>query len=150
MPLYFESARRAMSLVEIDATATTLELCSGSSPIPTSLLNGSFRVLLDASWSMLDATDSLAPRVCANAVALPFASSCFTCVLSLNGFIHPSECTRVLSLGGFIVVCWAFGSWTPMYRPWSELMAAFPPGWRLQRGRGPWGEFGIIRLQSDD
>lgn len=148
IPHYFGAVRRGLQFLGPVSGTTLLELCSGSNPIPASIATGAFRVALDASFPMLSRSRSSQPRVCGNADSLPFGSASVTCIVSLNGYFDARECVRVLVPDGWALVCWTFGPWTPMYRTWESVLDDFPPGWALDRGRGPWGEFGILRRRN--
>ena len=145
-PTYFEAVRRGLALVDIGFPSLVLEVCSGSAPVPRELLDGSSHVCLDASDEMLRAMSPVETRVCANVESLPFADGTFACVLSVNGYVDVLECVRVLSENGVLIVAWTFGSWTPMYRSWDEILRDLPDGCQLDLGRGTWGEFGVVRL----
>lgn len=144
VPGYFTPIERACEFVDIPGPSEIVELCSGSSPVPNSILPLSKRTLIDGSEKMLKAADPSTHRVCAMVDALPLRSGCAALVIVLNGTLHIDECNRILSDQGCIVIGWTFGEYTPMYQSWAHLLSRVPDDWTVALGRGKWGEFGIL------
>jgi SAM-dependent methyltransferase len=118
-----------------------LELGSGTGA-GTLLLAGEVGSLVatDLSTQMLQhAPSDLAPRVNADASALPFHDRAFDAVLMINMLLFPAEVDRVLRHDGTIVWVNTLGDQTPIHLPADDVVAALPGAWSGRTARAGTG-----------
>ena len=97
-------------------------------------------VAADLSWEMLTrAPATLAPRLRADASALPFCNDQFDGLLLVNMLLFPDEVARVLRPGGAIVWVNTSGDQTPIHLPPGDVLEALPGEWRGRAGRAGTG-----------
>lgn len=103
-------------------------------------------VAADLSWEMLTrAPPSLAPRVRADASALPFGNDQFDGLLLVNMLLFPDEVARVLRRAGALVWVNTSGDQTPIHLPPADVLAALPGDWRGRAGRAGTGTWVVAR-----
>jgi SAM-dependent methyltransferase len=133
----------ALERGEVPLTGDWLELGSGTGA-GTRLLSGRVASLVatDLSAEMLrHAPDTLAPRVHADASALPFPAAAFDAVLMINMLLFPHEVDRVLRAGGVIVWVNTLGDQTPIHLPADVVLTSLPGDWvgrTARAGTGFW------------
>jgi ubiquinone/menaquinone biosynthesis C-methylase UbiE len=102
---------------------------------------GSF-VATDLSHEMLrQAPGELAPRVRADASALPYRDRSFDTVLMINMLLFPHEVHRVLRNAGRVVWINTLGDQTPIHLPPHDVIDALPGNWTgrtANAGTGFW------------
>ena len=92
------------------------------------------------SRSLLHAPD-LAPRVRADASALPFADYHFNAILVINMLLFPSGIDRLPRSDGVLVWVNTLGDQTPIHLPPADVLGALPGQWSgitARAGTGFW------------
>jgi len=98
-------------------------------------------VCTDLSEQMLLHAPDLAPRVRADASALPFADYHFNAILVINMLLFPSEIDRLLRSDGVLVWVNTLGDQTPIHLPPADVLGALPGQWSgitARAGTGFW------------
>ena len=96
-------------------------------------------VCCDLSGEMLRHAPDLAPRIQADAAALPFATGSADAVLLINMLLFPLEIDRVLRPGGAVVWVNTLGDQTPIHLPPVDVLAALPGEWSGRTARAGTG-----------
>jgi len=131
----------ALDRGDVPVEGSWLELGSGTGA-GTRLLSGMVGRLVatDLSAEMLrHAPGDLAPRIRADAAALPFASDTFDAVMMINMLLFPSEIDRVLRPAGTIVWVNTLGDQTPIHLPPDDVIRALPGDWTGRTARAGTG-----------
>jgi SAM-dependent methyltransferase len=98
-------------------------------------------VCTDLSEQMLLHAPDLAPRVRADASALPFADDRFDAILLINMLLFPSEIDRLLATDGVVVWVNTLGDQTPIHLSPADVLDALPGRWSgitARAGTGIW------------
>ena len=98
-------------------------------------------VCTDLSEQMLLHAPDLAPRVRADASALPFAHNRFDAILLINMLLFPDEIDRLLRTDGVVVWVNTLGDQTPIHLPPADVLEALPGKWSgttARAGTGFW------------
>lgn len=98
-------------------------------------------VCTDLAEQMLLHAPDLAPRVRADASALPFADGCFDAILLINMLLFPREVDRLLQRDGVVVWVNTLGDQTPIHLPPADVLDALPGSWTgltSRAGTGFW------------
>ena len=98
-------------------------------------------VCTDLSQQMLLHAPDLAPRVRADASALPFADNHFDAILLINMLLFPDEIDRLLRTDGVVVWVNTLGDQTPIHLPPADVLKALPGKWSgitARAGTGFW------------
>lgn len=98
-------------------------------------------VCTDLSWQMLRHAPDLAPRIRADAGALPFGADSFDAVVLINMLLFPTEVDRVLRSAGVVVWINTLGDQTPIHLPAADVLEALPGTWTgttARAGTGFW------------
>ena len=126
---------------------TGLELGSGIG-LATAWLGARFHRLIavDLSLEMLRlAPPGAAPRVQADAAALPMAAGTIDAVVLVNMLLFPSEVARVLAPDGAVVWVNTSGDRTPIHLSAEEVDAALPGEWSGLASEAAWGTWAVLR-----
>jgi SAM-dependent methyltransferase len=133
--------RDALDRGDVPLGGDWLELGSGTGA-GARILHGSVDSLIasELSTEMLrHAPGALAPRVQADASALPFPGASFDAVLMINMLLFPTEVDRVLRAGGVVVWVNTLGDQTPIHLTASEVVDALPGSWHGRTARAGTG-----------
>ncbi|MGF1596559.1 MAG: methyltransferase domain-containing protein [Acidimicrobiales bacterium] len=103
---------------------------------------------VDLSAEMLAHAPDVAPRVRADAAALPFATAAFDTVVMVNMLLFPGEVDRVLGAGGAVVWVNTLGDQTPIHLPPHDVVAALPGPWSGVTARAGTGFWAVLRRRS--
>jgi len=128
---------------EVPVDGAWLEIGSGTGA-GARVLSGTVGslVVTDLSAEMLrHSPGELAPRVHADASALPFPTGSFDAVVMINMLLFPHEVDRVLRVGGSVVWINSLGDQTPIHLPAEDVLAALPGEWdgrTARAGTGFW------------
>jgi len=120
-----------------------VELGSGSG-LGTRTLHRRFErvVAIDLALAMLqEAPPEWAPRVQADASALPLPDGAVDVLVLVNMLLFPHETARVLAPNGQLVWANTSGDQTPIHLSASDVAAALPGDWHgvaSRAGRGTW------------
>lgn len=99
-------------------------------------------VAADLSLEMLRcAPVDTAPRVQADASALPFPDDSFDAVAMINMLLFPHEVDRILRPGGMVLWINNLGDQTPIHLPSADVLEALPGNWSgrtANAGTGFW------------
>lgn len=126
---------------------TGLEIGSGTG-FGTAWLSARFELLvaMDLSAEMLRlAPPDPAPRVQADASALPVASRSVDAVVLVNMLLFPTEVDRVLKPDGALVWVNTSGDATPIHLAADEVDAAMPGEWSGVASEAAWGTWAVLR-----
>lgn len=96
---------------------------------------------LDLAAEMLRRAPAVAPRLQADAAALPVRSASVDAVVLVNALLFPAEVDRVLRQGGAVVWVNTVGDRTPIHLPAEDVAAALPGDWdgvAASAGPGTW------------
>ena len=140
----------ALDRGDVPIDGTWLELGSGTGA-GTRLLSGVVGSLIatDLSAEMLrHAPGELAPRVHADAAALPFPAERFDAVVMINMLLFPGEIARVLRPAGTVVWVNTLGDQTPIHLPADDVIAALPGQWSGRTARAGTGFWLSARRQE--
>lgn len=102
-------------------------------------------VASDLSFEMLRRAPDVAPRVLADASALPLPDRSVAVVVLVNMFLFPHEVDRVLRSDGVVVWVSALGTDTPIYLPADEVAEALPGPWSGVHADAGWGSWATLR-----
>ncbi|MEL7207097.1 MAG: class I SAM-dependent methyltransferase [Actinomycetota bacterium] len=107
-----------------------LELGSGTGLV-TSRLVPRFGSLIaaDLSMEMLRRAPGVAPRLRADATALPLPDRSIDVLLLMNMLLFPTEADRVLAVDGAVVWVNSRGAGTPIHLPAEDVVDALPGSW---------------------
>jgi len=94
-------------------------------------------VCTDLAEQMLHHAPDLAPRVRADAAALPFPDRRFDAILLINMLLFPAEVDRLLDPDGVVVWVNTLGDQTPIHLPPADVLDALPGNWS-----GTWAHAG--------
>lgn len=103
-------------------------------------------VAVDLSLEMLKHAADAAPRVCADASALPFATA--DAVVLVNCFLFPAEVDRVLAPDGALVWVSTIGDRTPIYLSAEDVAEAMPGEWNGVASEAGWGSWAVLRRRA--
>lgn len=98
-------------------------------------------VCTDLSAEMLRHAPDIAPRIRADASALPFTGGSFDVVLLINMLLFPHEVDRVLRPDGRVLWINTLGDQTPIHLPPADVLDALPGSWSgttARAGTGFW------------
>ncbi len=98
-------------------------------------------VCTDLAEQMLLHAPDIAPRVRADASALPFGDDRFDAILLINMLLFPSEVDRLLRRDGVVVWVNTLGDQTPIHLPPADVLDALPGQWSgitARAGTGLW------------
>lgn len=126
---------------------TGLEVGSGIG-LGTAWLGARFErlVAVDLSAEMLRlAPPGAAPRVQADAAALPFATGSADAVVLVNMLLFPAEVDRVLDAHGAVVWVNTSGDRTPIHLTAEEVDDALPGEWSGLASEAAWGTWAVLR-----
>jgi SAM-dependent methyltransferase len=126
---------------------TGLEIGSGTG-LGTAWLAARFELLvaIDLSAEMLRLAPAAdAPRVQADASALPVPDSSVDAVLLINMLLFPNEVARVLKDDGALVWVNTSGDRTPIHLTADEVDAAMPGEWSGVASEAAWGTWAVLR-----
>jgi SAM-dependent methyltransferase len=126
---------------------TGLEVGSGIG-LGTAWLSARFDLLvaIDLSAEMLRlAPPDPAPRMQADASALPVPSSSVDAVLLVNMLLFPEEVDRVLKPDGALVWVNTSGDRTPIHLSAEDVDAAMPGEWSGVASEAAWGTWAVFR-----
>lgn len=124
-----------------------LEIGSGTG-LGTAWLSARFELLVavDLSWEMLALSPpDPAPRMQADASALPFADGSIDAVVLINMLLFPDEVARVLKPDGALVWVNTSGDRTPIHLPADDVDAALPGDWTGVASEAAWGTWAVLR-----
>ncbi|MGH9177011.1 MAG: class I SAM-dependent DNA methyltransferase [Acidimicrobiales bacterium] len=124
-----------------------LEVGAGTG-MATPLLAARFSpmVCVDLSAQMLAvAAENPAPRVQADAAALPVRTGTAAVVALVNMFLFPAEVDRALAPGGVVLWVNTLGDDTPIHLPAEDVVAALPGGWDGVTADAGWGTWTSLR-----
>lgn len=132
---------------DLDGGGVTLEVGSGTGNFTERLKERMERVIaLDISLAMLRlAPAAPAPRVCADAAALPFPDASASTVVLVNCFLFGAEVDRVLAPGGAVVWVSTLAHDTPIYLSAEDVAAALPGEWSGRVSDAGWGSWAVLR-----
>ncbi|WP_331769252.1 class I SAM-dependent methyltransferase (plasmid) [Embleya sp. NBC_00888] len=134
-------------LAHIAPAAWAVELCCGTGEATRAIIEAVPRVVAtDVNTAMLAERDDI-PGVewrAANVRALPFADHGVMLIVALNGVLFPSEIRRVLSPGGQLLWCTAFGPRTPLYVEPTQIHRSFGMDWQILQGRSGHGQWTLL------
>lgn len=102
-------------------------------------------VSFDLSLEMLRLADAGAPRVGADASALPVRAGSAAVVALVNMFLFPAEVERVLAEDGVLLWVSTNGDETPIYLPPGDVVAALPGEWTAVTSQAGWGTWVTAR-----
>ncbi|MEY2476465.1 MAG: hypothetical protein QOG87_1780 [Actinomycetota bacterium] len=103
-------------------------------------------VAIDLSAEMLRlAPADAAPRVQADAVALPVPDASVDAVVLINMLLFPNEVARVLKPDGALVWVNTSGDRTPIHLSADEVDAAMPGEWSGVASEAAWGTWAVLR-----
>jgi len=103
-------------------------------------------VAFDLSLGMLrEAPADVAPRVQADAAALPVRTACADAVVLVNVFLFAAEVDRVLAPGGAVVWVNTLAEDTPIHLPAEDVAAALPGEWDGVTAEAGWGSWAVFR-----
>lgn len=132
----------ALDRGEVPLDGTWLEVGSGTGAGARVLTPRVDRlVCTDLSEQMLLHAPDLAPRVRADASALPFGQDQFDAILLINMLLFPSEIDRLLRAHGVVVWVNTLGDQTPIHLPPADVLDALPGTWTgltARAGTGFW------------
>lgn len=98
-------------------------------------------VCSDLSEQMLLHAPGIAPRIRADASALPFGDDRFDAILLINMLLFPGEVDRLLRADGVVVWVNTLGDQTPIHLPPADVLDALPGTWSgitARAGTGLW------------
>lgn len=98
-------------------------------------------VCTDLSAQMLLHAPDIAPRVRADANALPFGDDRFDAIVLINMLLFPREVDRLLRSDGVVVWVNTLGDQTPIHLPPADVLDALPGRWSgitARAGTGFW------------
>ncbi|NND75182.1 MAG: class I SAM-dependent methyltransferase [Ilumatobacter sp.] len=133
----------ALDRGDVPLAGSWLELGAGTGA-GARVLSGRVGSLIttDLSFEMLShAPGDLAPRVQADAAALPFPAESFDAILLINMLLFPGEVDRVLRGHGVVLWVNTMGDQTPIHLPADDVLVALPGSWHgrtAQAGTGFW------------
>jgi SAM-dependent methyltransferase len=126
---------------------TGLEIGSGTG-LGTAWLSARFELLvaveLSAEMLRLAPADA-APRVQADAAALPVPDNSVDAVVLINMLLFPDEVARVLKPDGALVWVNTSGDRTPIHLTADEVDAAMPGEWSGVASEAAWGTWAVLR-----
>lgn len=127
-----------------------LELGSGTGfTTPTLVERFGAVVAVDLAAEMLKlAPVATAPRVQADAAALPFRGGAAGAVVLVNALLFPHEVDQALSPSGLVVWVNTSGDRTPIHLPVADVAEALPGPWDGVAAEAGWGTWGVLARSS--